>query len=501
MNIFAKQNILKKENILGFLLCSTLICVLGDLAFSVRTYHDIVLFFILVIYFIYCVVSDNIKEKGTILKRLREIFYSSKWLLIAVGAYLIWDIITIIYAKNYIHALKKLPYMLEYLSILVIGVYYCSTKKRLMWVMSSIALTGTLVSIGSYLYYFLNRNPIYFQRLSTARDYNVFACLILICFIFSVVLIMNCLKTSFVKKLLIFTLATAINMPAFYFAGSRRMFIMLPYFFAFAILFDLIHSFILVKKTECSKLSVLKNIVFLGIVALAYFICVSILPSFTQFGTQKEADYKAWVEEQKLIGNEIKKEPNSWNETTISNVIETIEDKSMYSKRSLIYSVAFQELGTYSTIDWIIGRGAAYDIHLYDITDNKELLEAYSITDKTPRPNGWLSVHNFTLADILNGGIIKLLLGLFLVAEIIINIISAVKKQGRFGLALIIPFALVITNNFISGAYGMLNDVFFSTMMIVLISVLFISKNKFINSGEICYDKKVIKKGGHVDGE
>lgn len=477
-DFYTKILSVSRQKIFGITLCATIVIVLSDLAFSVRTYHDIIIFFILLIVFSYNVICDIRENKKEFIEKIKDRFYSAKWLYIVLILYYAYDIITIIYAKNYTHAFLKLPRMLEYTVIFVAGIYYCTTVKHLKHLMISVALSGTVVSICSYVYYFWSLNPIYFQRLSTARDYNVYACLILISFIFLADLIISCTRLSFLKKFLMFTFFALINIPTFYFAGSRRIFIMMPYFFAFAVLYEAVRLIFLQKnkmKTLAYSLS------YLFVCVVIYFSCVALLPTFTQFGEKKEQNYKNHVKQIIDSGQEVDEKPNSYHEKTIINIIESIDNKSMYNKRSIIYSVALKEVKTYSFTELIFGRGAAYDIHLYDVTQNEELLDAYKISENNPRRIGWLSAHNFMLADLLNGGIIKLLLGFILAIEIIVHAIIAMYRRKQSGILFGIAFSLILSNNFISGGYGMLNDVFFQTLMTTLCSVLYLYRKGELN--------------------
>ncbi|WMJ22588.1 hypothetical protein RBG61_11400 [Paludicola sp. MB14-C6] len=471
----------KSENrhrLLGIALCLTIIGCVGVLSFSVSTFFDKLMFLIMLTIFVFCVILDLKEDKKAVLARMKGIFQSAKILYIVLALYFIWDVITILYTRDLLLSVKKFPYMIEYVGIFLASVYYCKITNKIVHIIISVALTGTLVSIGTYLYYFLSQKPIYFQRLSTARDYNVYASIIIFGIIFASVYLMNYCKLSFFKRILIYTAVCVVNMPTFYFAGSRRMAIMVPYFFLFAVLFEVIR--LMVSKTATKRI-LFENLAFLSIIVVIFFITSSSLPIFSKFGAEKEAAYKAWLANEQSNGIDVPTKEETKDEKTISAVLETISDKSMYSKRSLIYSVAFNELKDYNVTEWIFGRGAAYDLYMYDTTTDEALLKAYSIDKDHPRPKGWLSVHNFTLADLLNGGLIKLILGLTLVGTIIAYMIRAIQYKKRIGIALVIPFALVFVNNFISGAYGMMNDVFFQIMLAVLCGIIYVNQKEKAN--------------------
>lgn len=465
-----------RSTIMGIFLYVTVMLVLGDVVFSVTTYHDTVAVILMLAYFIYYIISELNQDKQAVIVKLKRIFYSAKWLYIAIALYVIYDLITIIYTKDIYYTLKKLPYLFEFIGITIAAVYFCDTKKRITALVLSVVSTGILVAIGSYIYYFSLMSPIYFKRLSTTRDYNVFACLLLFSMIFAYDYFSHRNKMNLLKRLLFYGLTLAIIMPSFYLAGSRRMVILLPYFALFVITFELSRMIFGMKS---SKRIHLLNITFVALFIVIYLGSTLLLPIFTEYATEKEANYKQYVEDSKNDPTlpPPKKPTPSYNETTIGEMLETIEDKTMLNKRSLIYSVAFSELKQFSPIEFIFGKGASYDIYMYYTTEDEALLDAYSISEKNPRGKSWLSAHNFLLADILNGGIIKLALGIFVVIQLIAYVIKCIKLDRKIGVLLVITTALVLSNNFISGAYGMMNDIFFHTVLIMIFTIMFAYKN------------------------
>lgn len=462
----------------------SVICATGVLSFSVSTWFDKIVFGAMLASFAVVLVSDLRQDGRSVRAGMRERFRSARFLYIAVGAYFLWDAVTLLYTRDLELALKKYPYCAEYLLLLLAGIYYCANRGRLRLLLVSFASVGTMVSIGSYLLYFFSRRPYYFQRLSTARDYNVYSTLIFMSLVVAVVLILNYTKLCFWKRTLLLAAVLAVNLPAYYLAGSRRMFIMIPWFFAFIAGYELLRL-LFAKPRGWGRLG--QQVVLLAVCAVFYLGAMSLSGPFSRLGASKEIAYQKWEAEQL---NPDTGDGNggggsssgSTAEKTISTILDTIEDGSMSSKRKLIYSVALRELLDYSTTEWIFGRGAAYDLYLYDHTDDAALLEAYSINENNPRAKGWMSAHNFTLADALNGGLVKLVLGLVMVGTIIAHIVLALRRERQAGVLLAVPFALIFVNNFISGAYGMFNDVFFAVMMTVLFGMLYLQRSEAAKS-------------------
>lgn len=126
------------------------------------------------------------------------------------------------------------------------------------------------------------------------------------------------------------------------------------------------------------------------------------------------------------------------------------------SKRMLIWSEAVQKQAEYSKKEKLFGKGFGYDRLLYQITDNKELLQAYSPQSRTK-----LSAHCFILADLLNGGYIQMVLGLAVWGGIAFKIFALLIKKREGTMFFAITLGIVLINNLISNRYGFLYDKYF----------------------------------------
>lgn len=477
MSLKEKMKLITPKMIFGTLFCLSVIASISQLAFSVSTIYAQVITSIMLISFAFCLFVDTKQNKINVKIHIKHVFNSAKWLFIAIFAYFCWDIITMFYTKDITLALSKLPYLFFYSIISIAGIYYIINKKTFIHFLSSIACAGGIVAICAYLNYYFSLKPMYFQRLSPVRDYNNFATLIMMTFIFMTQILLNYSKTNFLRRILLFILTSLINLPLIYFVGSRRMIIMIPYFYAFALAYEVIRYIISYnrKRRYTDDSTLIQHIVVFATLFLVYLIAVAALPAFSEYGTKKEKQYLQWREAQIAQGVNVDDDYNG-HENTVQDALNSIQDKTMYGKRSVIYAAAFGELRNYNVVDAIFGRGAAYDMYYFNHTTYKPLLEAYNIDSVEDQPSGWMHVHNFMLSDLLNGGIIKFLLGIFLVVQIIIHIVKAIIVKRRSGALLVVAFSIVLVNNFISEPYGLLNDLFFHIMIITLVSTIYIEK-------------------------
>ncbi|MEG2814404.1 MAG: hypothetical protein RSA79_07365, partial [Oscillospiraceae bacterium] len=449
-----KLKLVTPKMIFGTLFCLSVIGSITQLAFSVRTFYAQIITILMFFSFAFSVFVD-VKQNSINTKiHIKHIYNSAKWLFIALFAYFVWDIITMFYTKDISLALRKLPYLILYLMITASGIYYIIDKKTFIQFISSVAVSGGIVALFAYLHYFFSMKPMYFQRLSTASDYNVFSTVIMISFIFMTQLLLNYSKTLFLRRILLFVLVSLVNLPLIYLTGSRRMIIMMPYFFAFSLGYEVIRYIVSYsrKKRYKDDSTLIQHILVFSTLFLVYLVAMAALPVFSEYGAKKEAAYKQWRDAQIAQGIMYEEdfpelENNAKPEGTIKDAMDTIENKSMYGKRNAIYDSAFRELKKYTVVDAIFGRGAAYDMYYFDHTEDKALLEAYEIESVEEKPSGWMYVHNFMLSDLMNGGIIKLLLGIFVVVQIIIHIVKAIIVKKRSGALLVVAFSLVLINN------------------------------------------------------
>ena len=458
------------EQIFSALYLLTIFSAIGVLSFSVSLHIEKVIFCLMFISFLVVLVQNCRNKPGEVWSRFRAGFQSARFLYVAFGLYLVWDVILLFYSKDLSLAFGKLPQYAGYLLLLPTGIYFCSNKKRVKALIFTVACVGSAVSVGALIIYFVSRRPIYFQRLSTATDYNVFSTILVISLIFGVVWLLYENRLAFWKRLGILVVLLAVNMPVLYLAGSRRMMIMLPYFLLFAVVYEAARSFFQKPVSVRRGTERLMMIVFC---AVFYMAASSLAGPFSQLGAEKESAWKKYEAGLIQQGQTDLSDGalDSSEESTISKVIESIDSGEMSNKRKLIYTVALRELDTYSPTELLFGKGASYDMYLYDHTTNEALLSAYKY-DSGDRPaSGWMSAHNFVLADLLNGGLLKLALSLALIGGILAVIIGILRRDSRCGLLLMLPFALVVCNNFISGAYGFLNDIFFITVLTLLCSI------------------------------
>ena len=433
------------------LLAATLI-YLGTIAFSVRIYIDFVIFFILALLLVINFVYDIKKDPKKIKEGLKRTFSTAKWLYIAIIIYILCDIIICFYSPGFGLFYRKFVRMGQYGTLFLSGVYLVKTKKQQIDLISIIAITGTLISIGAYLVHFFSVRPIYFHRISSAKDYNVFAALVFFCYLFGFYYLLKCSNRSFIKRLLLFIVYSVINIPVIYYAGSRRLIVIFP---LFLILYLVSETALFIFRQQ--KIRMFKTgLCFFGAAVVMFGVVFTCRNYFTMYGEYKIDKY---MERQ----SDLTERPK---DATLEQIEDTIINNTALNKRKIIWRVAIDEIKSYNVPQIVFGKGQSYNIYFYNIVDDSEYIQAYSIAERG-RPEG-MHAHNFILADMLDGGIFKLSAGFFLVLMLLLYILKLFKTKNNLSILFFIVISFVMFNKFISGEFGILSDLFFWTAVMTL---------------------------------
>lgn len=374
--------------------------------------------------------------------------------------YIIYDVVSTIYAPDILLVILKYKVILVMGLISLCIVYYCRGTREIDRVLLNISYVSFFTSLFTVLnYMYFKIYPIYYTlRLTLRRDYNMFATTIFIGFITGFFYIINSSRTT-INKLLLLLIMFAVELPVIMLCGSRRIYILLfPAILLMSILFVIKEIQLTGNKAKTIFLMIL------------WGVCISFI---TYANTLSMNMYMLSVYE--VEGSEGSMGIISETETTPADRYETVSNGSLFDKRSIIWGIAIDEIKTFTTKELLIGKGNAYDILLYDAVENSDLEEAYPNLEAR---KGKLSAHNFLLADILNGGIIKLILSILLVISQIAILIKILLLNPFIGIQYSMIQGLVFINNFISNRYGFLYDKFFYIFFCLSILELTIMKSR-----------------------
>ena len=268
----------------------------------------------------------------------------------------------------------------------------------------------------------------YLLRFSLRRDYNMYATALLIGWIglFFLLLEQNHGGTALV--------ISAVILPVMLLSGSRRVLL------AALVAIPAAAAALLLRRI--GRGGTAKGAVGL-LVASAAVWCLTLSLEQALHGLSEDPR-----SEQRTV------QEGSSGQTAAFERYETIGDTSLFAKRKVIWRIAVRRLGESSGREWMLGRGGGENIRLYDRI-GAELDDIYP--DRELRL-GALSAHNMLLADLLDGGLIKAAVLLWLLAACGLGSFRTLLADPVRGLALGMILGYTVAGNLVSNRYGLLYD-------------------------------------------
>lgn len=435
-----------RERLLGLVLQLTL----GAMMFELATTYSFGLFPILLLAvaaLFFVVAIDRYGLDGAKLARELCTRFGGYWLIpVLLGMYILIDLAGLFYSPVPIHGFYKYKVVALMLFLCLCILLYTDSMERLRSLLRAMGLASAFIAAFTVLNYFAGILPMpYTLRLTLRTDYNVFASTILLGFLCTLYLFLMGERGA--VHYVLFALNTGLTLMVLYLSSSRRVFMMLPpilVFWLFLILFRQKNW----RGLLCTMAAVLAaGALFWGMTAAMRGIMQT---EYKQHGEQTETEGGG----------------GGGGESTAEERYETVGESGMWAKRKLIWDIAWDAYTNYTLPQKLIGKGFAYDILLYDEVQNEELAREYAHLEGQ---KGMLSAHNFVLADLLSGGVLKAAAGILLLLSIawmcVALLLHSFSSAALYANALVV----VVLNNLISNRYGLLYDKFFYLFVLFLL--------------------------------
>lgn len=442
MQLALKKDFRSKEiQIFGFLLYLNIIMQLVEsvVPFPFSVFE--LLYCISVLYAIKIVVS-NISSIKELFREMWRAANCVKGVLICLSLYIVFDLISFTYTSDVRYAATKYIVIFEMLVLLVLWLFYMVIKaskdvgKEIDHLLLALAATEVIISVISILNYWLEFFPlIYHQRLSTYRDYNQFATLILFGYIAGIWLLLR-KGIIYWKKYLWIALWSFYSLSVLYLVSSRRTFLIMMVVTAVWWIYLAVTDILLCKEAQKWKKFIILLILSVGVYFISTFVCEGVQALFQERYEQSETTLK---------------------ENSADDNMDTIASGDFMNKRVYIWEIAMDELRNFEPGELLIGKGSSYQSDIYDMESNRDsLADIYHLKEKPDEH--WMFPHNFLLSDMLSGGIIKTLLSMSIIICIAVYLLQPGKLHFREFLFLLLLFGVVYLNAFISYQFGYAGD-------------------------------------------
>ncbi|KEH98036.1 O-antigen ligase family protein [Clostridium massiliodielmoense] len=375
--------------------------------------------------------------------------------LLILSLYIVIDLLGVLYSPAKVFAATKYAVVIPMAVLIFMFYFTVESKQDIKNILLAMGLGSVTIAIYTLLAYFVftSIKVSYYTQLSLIKDYNISSTLILIGVTMTLTLI---IQSNFQGKIkfILFALVSMICSPVIYLSGSRRSLILIFAEGAVIILYYIFASLKNRKKVLSTIAIAIVMVSFTG----ASVVCVqSLLKTESQD-----------IREGKVI--------DAVNENGLTTKYESLRNGRALVKREYIWGLAFKDIKGFNIKQKFIGKGSSYDCYMYTYVYKKEMNSLYSgkvgiLGDMHP--------HNAFLSDMLNGGIIKLVVSIAVWLAILVQLIVLLKDDIDKLMIVLLPWGTIVSNMMMSGRYGYIYYKEF--WMIALITFIFIELKNYNN--------------------
>lgn len=392
-----------------------------------------------------------------ILNALRESVKPLSFLVVMIAIYIIFDIISFTYTNNVHISMWKYVTIVSMLAILFLSILMIHSpvfKNALNWILAFISGASIVLLVYVWIYEFIFGTTIYVRRLSLLIDYNKFSMTLFFGFLSSMFLASRVIKNIKVKNITMF-ITTALYYSTIHLTASRRTSRMMNIIIIILFIAFLVDSY----KTSGDKK---KNVSFYVIGSiLTYLMTVLIISSYSFITTEKILSATTGQGGEGL--------------SVDKGTSEVLDDLHTLDKRELIWTLAINSYKDYPLKNKIIGKGSSAHFDIYNEKENSEII---NMKYWKKIPENTLDPHNFILVDLLDGGIIKVLITLLMLLSIP-GYLFKIRKKVPYDTLFIFLIALTVLGDIsISSRYGILDN---KMVWLILLMLFALYKDNNLN--------------------
>lgn len=386
--------------------------------------------------------------------------YKNKWILLFLAAYLIWDLINFIYADHFEYAAGKIMSMIEFFLILINFVLYTSWRD-INKVFLCLGLTSLGISVVYLVGFLTGDYCFYLRKISALSDYNVSSTAILLGTIANFyIATRNGIPMG--KRLSLFFLNFVLNIPVVLLSGSRKNLVIICGLILFYVCVFLVKAIYQTQKKFCNDNRLKKRM--LLVFTLIFTICsmgtmVFLLKSYSdnRYEQYLSGSY-TWVR----YGEHEQGDGEIIRETDVKERYETIRSGESSNARMIIWKTSLNWIKEMSTLEKVIGGGNSHNSEIFDDLDhpiNQKCRVLYADVDDEEK--NWLYPHNIVLGDMLDGGIIKIILLFGVILTMIFKVCKSIFYKSEMGFAVLWIGGTILIMLMTSGSLGLFGNKFF----------------------------------------
>lgn len=418
----------------------------------------LILYVLLIIIFVIGVAITN--NKKLYLKNYIITIQKAKWILIFAFCYIIWDLFNYTYAINPSYFNEKYVFIIKMIAISVFAYLYIFDKssverykKRILLVFLNLGIVAIILSLTSTVFYYIGKLTLRDYKIAPTADYNNYALTILIGAICLYAVIISA-KKNLIIKIALLSLVALICIPTIYLSASRRAIYTTVVIIAIAIGALLIYC--LLHYVKVKKNITIQNVI---MTILVLVICVG----GVRFQINAFYDFNYEEQIQGLSVNErLEEDLQGLSENSADVNAEGKDESTAVSDtsggvRGPIWNYSISQIKDFNKVEFFIGGGGSYSNDIFKITDAEgieNVLNAFS--NASFERISTLDPHNFILNDMLEGGIIKVIILFLLIWSILITLIKNIKSNPCISIPLLLISVVIVLALMVSAHFGIM---------------------------------------------
>lgn len=449
------------ERIANYLFLITVFFIPMELAVDLRIgriFTPYKLFLLLLISTVIILVSRApVLYRNRLFDALSQMYRRMRRLLIPLGLYFLFDLVSLFWTADVWFALKKYITILPMVVLSLYGCYYFFDPRlgfsmrygrfrSLTGTIGLMALALALISWGLFLFY---GRTYYILRMSLQSDYNQYIISIFLGFLCGIYAIHSIRDSR--RQLLLFFLYSVLILPLFYVSGSRRtMLLYMPVFGIIAV------SMLLWAIQQHRRGMIIGTMICVLSAAALHFVLIDYF-EFRSTRIYLEMEDEAIGNGQEMVSASMDNREGIVQDFRLEQGLEfktqTIASGDAIGIRERIWARVMDELGSFSAREWLIGRGGSYQRDLLSGESSEIKLFPEGRPEGTKMPK---HPHSMIFVELLNGGVIKLgLTALTVLAALSYAAVLIRAKDGPGLLLLLLYGGFHLSSQFIDSIYGL----------------------------------------------
>lgn len=435
---------------------------------------------------------------------VHKLFDSSRWVIIAYGAYILFDLINACYAVNVNFLIRKYILFAQIVVLFICYIVICMGQEKkeeryigklYLWISISGVIMG-IFSIINYVHPLIKSE--YVSQVSIILDYNTFCRYFLFSYVITIIYCYNNNSLGFYKKLFFIAGENMLITAIVFMSTSRRTILAIIVIMIILSVYIGVHEikkyyklcYVTTYKTFLSKF-ILSIIMIVISLACAYQLNTELV-NYIRNNPKEKIEQLKDVSGRDSFGNIVKdiamtfigdddrnrsKSEGIFFDEDFNNGVARMSSGDFLGKRKVIWFQAVEEITTFNMRELLFGKGLGYSSAMYMRQPHLDAIKSIYGLEEDPEED-FMHPHNFLLQDLLDGGLVKFIAALVITLGVGVSLVRKLFQNSARWMIPIMSMILVASNIMISYCDGFIGDRYFGITLILVVFLQYVEQQE-----------------------